>query len=92
MQSEMKLYCAELLPPMTAVYPLQQSFCSFFCRGHLNLQSILTSFYFSQPQESSPVAPYPPDFFAFEGTVLAQAILCCSSMNLPYGFSLGDWQ
>lgn len=76
MQSEIKLYCTELLLPMTAVYPLQRSFCCFSHQGHLNLRGILTFFYFSQLQESSPVAAYPPDSFAFKPAFLAQAVLC----------------
>jgi len=75
MQSEIELHCTELLPPVTALCPLQRSFCRFSRRGHLNLWGILTFLYFSQPQENSPVAAYPPDFFAFKATFLAQAVL-----------------
>lgn len=77
MQSKINLYCTELLPPMTAVYPLQCSFCHFSRRGHLNLWGILTFFYFSQPQESSPTAAYPPDFFSLRATFFGPSCSLC---------------
>lgn len=76
----------------TAVYPLQRSFCHFSRRGHLNLQGILTSFYFPQPQESSPVSAHPPDFLHSRLHIWPKLFFVhCSSMNLPDGSSLGAW-
>lgn len=75
MRSEIKLYCDELLPPMIAVYPPQQSFYCLSHRGCLNLWGILTFFCFSQPQESSPLAGYPPEYIACQAKFLAHAVL-----------------